>query len=150
MQSSDWSDPTNVWSDPTNHWSYGGAPPRFVCVSSSWSDLTNSWSDPTNDALRDATFGEATADIFAASCLVRRGTAFAREVWTMAGGLSANGNGRGTGMLREKDVPAPRAPRVLVVDDEPPILRIVDRVLTARGCATVCCHDGLDAAKRLD
>jgi EAL domain-containing protein (putative c-di-GMP-specific phosphodiesterase class I) len=43
-----------------------------------------------------------------------------------------------------------RSPRVLVVDDEPPILRIVDRVLATRGCVTVCCQDGLDAARRLD
>jgi EAL domain-containing protein (putative c-di-GMP-specific phosphodiesterase class I)/CheY-like chemotaxis protein len=71
----------------------------------------------------------------------------------MSGGLSAgNGNGHSSGTpgASTKEVAATRAPRVLVVDDEPPILRIVDRVLTARGCDTTCCHDGLDAAKRLD
>jgi|SoiMethySBSTD1v2_1073268.scaffolds.fasta_scaffold75501_4 EAL domain-containing protein (putative c-di-GMP-specific phosphodiesterase class I)/CheY-like chemotaxis protein len=67
----------------------------------------------------------------------------------MTGGLSAgSSNGHKNGRTRETALP--RAPRVLVVDDEPPILRIVDRVLSARGCVTVCCQDGLDAARRLD
>jgi EAL domain-containing protein (putative c-di-GMP-specific phosphodiesterase class I)/CheY-like chemotaxis protein len=69
----------------------------------------------------------------------------------MSGGLSAGrSNGQTNGSPGLNETAVARTPRVLVVDDEPPILRIVDRVLAARGCVTVCCQDGLDAARRLD
>src|SRR4051794_17618887 len=34
---------------------------------------------------------------------------------------------------------------VLIVDDEEPILRLVDRVLREAGCRTVIAHDGAEA-----
>ncbi len=40
---------------------------------------------------------------------------------------------------------AERVPRVLVADDNEPSLRIVQQLLTARGCAVVTVHDGREA-----
>jgi EAL domain-containing protein (putative c-di-GMP-specific phosphodiesterase class I)/ActR/RegA family two-component response regulator len=42
------------------------------------------------------------------------------------------------------------AGRALVVDDEPAILRVIERVLSARGYAVECCTDGVEAIRRLE
>ncbi len=44
---------------------------------------------------------------------------------------------------------APSRPRVLVAEDEPQLLRIVTRMLTASGFEVVQAHDGLQAAQQL-
>src|SRR5689334_6948075 len=56
----------------------------------------------------------------------------------MVEGPSNGGNGSRTGI------------KVLAVDDEPSILRVIERVLRPRGFDVECCPDGLDAIRRVE
>jgi CheY-like chemotaxis protein len=40
-------------------------------------------------------------------------------------------------------------PRILVVDDEPDIVRVVVRILEARGHQLTCAHDGFEALEKI-